>query len=130
MSTEKIDATSGSHKPPPHVDNGGFREAMAQSLSLVATRLGMSVSDLRAQMQFGKTPADVAAERGMSQGALLGVIKESLGSSDIATGPRTADAIASRIANFKEAGQGSVDTQRETASQSTHDSDKDDIVAR
>lgn len=101
MSTNSIAAITGGPIVPP-VPGGGFRSAVQESLTLVAAQLGMSVSDLRAHMQFGKTPADVAAERGVSQSALLGVVKESI-SSSVMSPPsgNTLDTLANKIVNLK-----------------------------
>ncbi|OIQ77130.1 hypothetical protein GALL_411860 [mine drainage metagenome] len=100
MSINSISAVHSSPKPTTS-QGTAFRSAMEQSMSIVAARLGMSVSDLRAHMQFGKTLADVAAEVGVPQSSLTGVIKESLvRSGPQRTGNQT-DALANRIANHR-----------------------------
>jgi hypothetical protein len=104
MSIQGISAVTSSPTVSPV--QGGFRSAMEQALGAVASKLGMSVTDLRAQLHSGKSLADVASANGISGTDLLATIKAALTGSG-ATGATSSlsgnalDALANRIANHK-----------------------------
>lgn len=97
MSISSISGVSNNY--PTSQVQGGFRSAMKQAMSAVADKLGMSVTDLQAQLKSGKSLADVAGAKGISTSDLLATIKQAIGSSG-ASG-NSLDAMANRIANHK-----------------------------
>jgi len=104
MSINSISGISGGSSTSPV--QGGFRAAMKQAMSAVADKLGMSVTDLQAELKTGKSLTDVASAKGVSATDLLATIKQSLTSSGTSgevsslTG-NALDALANRIANHK-----------------------------
>lgn len=59
MSISGIPSISGSHAA--SSVQGGLKSTMPQNLDAVAAQLGMSVSDLKAQLQSGKSLANIIA---------------------------------------------------------------------
>lgn len=95
-----INSISGiSNSPTASPVQGGFRSAMKQAMSAVADKLGMSVTDLQAQLKSGKSLTDVAGAKGISVADLLATIKQSLSNSG--TSDSALDVLANRIANHK-----------------------------
>jgi len=93
--------TGISSKIAPPAQPNGFRDALQQSISLVAARLGMSVNDLRTHMQFGKTLADVANEVGVSRPDLASAVRQVVSQSGFAQSGNSVEATTDRIVNFK-----------------------------
>lgn len=100
MSINSISGISNSYTTSP-VQQGGFRAAMKQAMSAVADKLGMSVTDLQAELKGGKSLTDVAQVKGISATDLLATIKQAITASGSSASGNSLDALANRIANHK-----------------------------
>ncbi|OIQ77129.1 hypothetical protein GALL_411850 [mine drainage metagenome] len=95
---------------------GGFRAEMKKAMDAVASKLGMNVSDLQAQLKSGKSLTDIAGAKGVSANDLLSTIKQSLSASGVSG--NSLDAMATRIANHKGGGHHRADNDRAQAAAS------------
>lgn len=112
-----INSISGiSHSSAASQLQGGFRAALKQAMTAVADKLGMSVTDLQAQLKGGKSLADVAGAKGISATDLLATIKQAIGSSGVSG--KALDVLANRVANH-EGGHDRKDVDTQAASSGT-----------
>ena len=80
------------------VDFSARRQQMDKVMSAVADQLGMSASDLKDALKGGKSLADVASAKGISQDQLTATIKQALQSAGASGTDDQLTQLASRIA--------------------------------
>ena len=82
--------------PDPISDN---RPPHSKVVAAVATRLGMSLPDLRAELRSGRTLDEIAGAKGLSRADLISTIKAALGWPTVAMSESAVEAAANRYAD-------------------------------